>query len=335
MTTLSRRSVLALMGGMAAGGLPVQRARSGERKRILMLLWRGETNAESGFRAHLRAEGVDFDLIMRDAKMDISRVADFIEEARRTRPDLIYTWGTEVTRAVVGPYDAVDPGRHITDIPVVFTAVTAPVESGIVPSMGPSGRNVTGVSHVPPLAVQLKALLAYRPVTRIACLYSPATTLSAMTVRELHELCSRQAIELQATAFPLTDGRPNLAALPQTLGEIARHEPQFLYLSTESVIAANAAIITDEARRLRLPTFAATEVPLRNGTALCGLVGHYDAAGRMTAHKVLQVLRETLPPGRIPVERLSRFSYVVNMKVARELDLYPPLAVMDYAELML
>ena len=45
-----------------------------------------------------------------------------------------------MTLGVVGPYDAVDPARHLTDIPVVFTMVSTPVEveGGPEPSPPPT-----------------------------------------------------------------------------------------------------------------------------------------------------------------------------------------------------
>ncbi|MEI7606526.1 MAG: ABC transporter substrate-binding protein [Rhodospirillaceae bacterium] len=337
-TGISRRRTLQLAAGMAATLLPIPSRAAippAGRKRVMMMLWRGETVAERGFRAYLAASGADIELTVRDANLDIAKVADFIAEARATRPDLIYTWGTEITRAVVGPSDAVDPLLHITDIPVVFSIVTHPVGSGIVTKIGASGRNVTGVSHVAPLATQLKALLAYRRVKRIACIYNSTTNISAVTVQELKDLCVRHGIDLVAEAFPLDEeGRPDAAAIPRLMAGIARYQPQFLYLGTDSFIAANRTVICDTARKLLLPTFAATEVLVREASALCGLVAPYDAVGRLAALKVLEVLRNGTAVGQIPIETLSRFSYIVNMRVAGELDLYPPLAVLDYAEIL-
>jgi putative ABC transport system substrate-binding protein len=41
-----------------------------------------------------------------------------------------------------------------------------------------------------------------------------------------------------------------------------------------------------------------------------------------------------MAPAAIPIETLARFSYLVNMPVAAQLDLYPPLKVLNYAELL-
>ena len=38
----------------------------------------------------------------------------------RQKPDLVVTWGTTVTEEAAGRWNAVDPRRHLTDVPVVF-----------------------------------------------------------------------------------------------------------------------------------------------------------------------------------------------------------------------
>jgi putative ABC transport system substrate-binding protein len=355
-TVIGRRRLLQLAAsGVAAGAVPASAlaaplaganpvapiaaptvpAEAKGRKRVLMMLWRGETPVEKGFRDYLKSADVDYDLIVRNAAMSLDKVKAYIAEAKETHPDLVYTWGTEVTRAVLGRYNEVDPAVNITRIPVVFTVVTTPVGAGIVPAMGPSGRNFTGVSHVPSLDVQLNALQAYRPVKRLAVINNPTTRLSAIIVRGLMRACERRGIDLHIASLSKdAQGNPSAASIPGVMQAIARWKPDFLYLSTDSFIAANAAAITGIADQLRIPTFAASEVPLRRGTALCGLVGRYEAVGRMTAYKVLQILRDGIPPGRIPIETLHRFSYIVNMDVAGDLGVYPPLAVLDYAELI-
>lgn len=40
------------------------------------------------------------------------------------------------------------------------------------------------------------------------------------------------------------------------------------------------------------------------------------------------------PPGRIPVETLKRFSLLVNMRVAHSLRMYPPIDMLNYAEVI-
>ena len=103
--------------------------------RIYAITFRGMTDVERGFQEYFTARRIPVQILWRDLNRDPTRMPGFIEEIRATRPDLIYTWGTSVTLGVVGSYDTYDPAKNITDIPVVFTLVAAPVLAKIVPDV--------------------------------------------------------------------------------------------------------------------------------------------------------------------------------------------------------
>lgn len=319
------------LAGMAAGA---GAAVTGRRPVILMILWRGETAVEQGFRAQLADEGIDAQLVVRDAGQDVRKVVEFATEAKALRPDLIYVWGTPATLALVGRRGEAEPSRHVTDIPVVFTMVSAPVAVRLVDASRVSNRNVTGTSHVVPVADQLKAVRTYRRFSRLAVVYNPLEANSIVNINELREQARQRSFTLIEEAVPLLDGRPNPAELPGVLARLAARDPQFLYLGPDSFIGANGPLITSLALELRLPTFSATEPLLRKADALFGLVSRYDNLGRLTAHKVAEILRHGRPAGSIPVETLSRFSLVIRMDIARRLGFYPPISMLDYAELV-
>jgi putative ABC transport system substrate-binding protein len=212
--------------------------------------------------------------------------------------------------------------------------VTAPVAVRLVDGSGLSRRNITGTSHVVPVADQLKAMRTYRPFSRLAVLYNPAESNAVLTLEDLRDEARRQAFTLIEEPVPLRNGQPDPQGLPAALERIAAKDPQFLYLGPDSFIMANIGAVTSRAVALGLPTFSAVEPPLRTGSALFGLVSRYYNLGRLTAHKAVQILREGRPPGTIPVETLSRFSLVIRMDVAQRLSFYPPLSMLDYAELI-
>jgi putative ABC transport system substrate-binding protein len=260
-------------------------------------------------------------------------VPGFIAEARALKADLIYTWGTPVTLAVAGRYD--DPVKPVTDIPVVFTMVSSPIGAGIVKTLVSSGRNLTGACHVVPIAQQMTAIRTYRRFDRLAAIYNPAEANSLPNMKELRAVAAQERLQLVERPVPLdANGQPIAAALPDMVRQLVADGVQLLYIGPDSFLAANRRILTEAALANRLPTYSATEFALREGKALFGLVSGYEAVGRLTAHKAAQILVEGRAPSSIPVETLARFSYLVNMSVAAELDLYPPLKVINYAELL-
>ena len=303
--------------------------------RIYMILYRGETPVEQGFRDYFTSRGVPVELIVRDVAQDVSKVAGLVAEARALKVDLVYTWGTPVTLAVVGKHGKADPAINITDIPVVFTMVASPEGSGLVASRASSTRNITGTSHVVPVDQQLSAMRAYRGFKKIAVIFNPTEPNSVLNVKDLRNAATREGFKLIETPIPLDDQKKPLeSSLPTLIAEIARKKPDYLYLGPDSFVGANRKPITEAALEHGLPVFSATEVALREGKALFGLVSRYDNVGRLTAYKAEQILVRKTRPSDIPIETLNRFSYIVNMSVATELGVYPPLKVVNYAEII-
>eukprot|EP01034_Spumella_vulgaris_P025812 gene25812-32307_t len=314
---------------------PVPPAAAIHPPRIYMILFRGETAVEKGFRDYFSVNGMPVELIVRDVALDVGKVPQLIAEARAMKADLIYTWGTPVTLAVAGKEGAVDPSRHVTDIPVVFTMVASPQGSGLVKSLASSGRNITGACHVVPPAQQLSAIRAYRRFERLAIIYNPAEPNSVQNVKDLRAVAASARFQLLERPVPLdAKGLPLAGELPAMVAELAQQNVQLLYIGPDSFLAANRKALTEAALAARLPAFSATEIALREGKALFGLVSGYESVGRLTAHKAQQILRQRMAPAAIPIETLARFSYLVNMPVAAQLDLYPPLKVLNYAELL-
>jgi putative ABC transport system substrate-binding protein len=303
---------------------------------IFMILGRGETEVEQGFRDYFRDKGIDIKVTVRNIENDVRNLPPFIAEAKRLRPDLVYTWGTGATVGTVGTYDAVDPDKHITDIPVVFTLVTSPVGAKIVPSFESSGRNVTGASHVVPLESQVNALRVYRPFDTLAAIFNPLERNSVQQVEELRRMGTEQGFSVIERPVPLdAKGAPDPDALPGLVAEVAALHPDFLYMGPDTFVAGvHRDVVTAEANRLGLATFSATEGPLRQASALFGLVTRYYNLGRLTAYKAEQILVGGKDPKDIPVQTLTRFSYIVNMQVAKDLHLYPPMTVLRFAEIL-
>jgi putative ABC transport system substrate-binding protein len=303
--------------------------------RIYAITFRGMTDVERGFQDYFAARRIPVQITFRDLNRDPSRMPAFIEEIRRTRPDLVYTWGTSVTLGVVGTYDAVDPAQNITDIPVVFTLVAAPVLAKIVPDLKSSRRNVTGVYHVAPTEAQIRAMASYRPIKSIGILYTPTEQNSVVVVDEVREVSKRLGFSVVAKPLHLDANRKVTAdGAPEMIRELKQQKVDWLYLPPDSYLGTQAKnVIIPAAMSVGLPTFASTEQLMETG-ALAGLISRYHAIGQFTAYKAEQILINKVPPSRIPVETLTRFSLQVRMDVAEQLRLPPPLPMFNYAELI-
>ena len=337
----SRRKLLA--GPLAlglVGSMPGHLRASAEGKSVFMVLWRGETEVEEGFRAHFDEADCPIDITVRSLDRDVSNLPPIIAEIERVQPDLVYTWGTSVTLGIAGRAPELSEGPDdyppmILDRPILFTMVSQPVRSRIIEEFGPTGRNVTGVSHIVPVETQLKAMLAYMPVDRIAVIFTPTETNSVLAVEQLAALGDREGIRIDEFPVPLdSGGNPSRQALPELIDKAADGGPQFLYLGPDSFVGEHAKYITGLANDKRLPSFASTERMLAASDALYGLVAPYRKVGRFTATKAEQILCGEEAVSDIPVEVMPDFSYQIRADVAQSLNILPNLSLLDYAEII-
>jgi putative ABC transport system substrate-binding protein len=338
--TATRRRLIAAAAASALPDLVLAQAASSTKSstkpfRIYAITFRGMTDVEKGFAEYFTARKIPVQIIYRDMNRDATRLAVFLDEIRTTKPDLIYTWGTSVTLGVVGPYDAVVPGQHITDIPVVFTLVASPALAKIVQDTKAPGRNVTGVTHVGPTDAQIRAMAAYRPFKTLGVLYTTSERNSVVVIEEIRRLGREQGFHTVERTFRMDANRkPTAEGAAELVRELKEGGAQWLYLPPDSFLGTLAeGIIIPTAMELGLPTFASTEQLMQAG-ALSGLVSRYYSVGQFTAHKAEQILVGKQSPASIPVETLQRFSYQIRMPAARRLNLPPPLPMLSYAELI-
>jgi putative ABC transport system substrate-binding protein len=316
-------------------GAPARR-QSSRPYRIYAITFRGMTEVEKGFEEYFASRKIPVQIIYRDLNRDASRLPGFLDEIRSMRPDLIYTWGTSVTLGVLGPYDAVNPSQHITDIPVVFTLVASPTLAKIVPDKeSATRRNVTGVVHVAPVAAQIKAMAAYRPFQTLGVLYTPTEQNSVVVLGEIRKLGRELGFDTVSRTFRMDANRKVSAdGAADLVRELKEAKAQWLYLPPDSFLGTLAQdVIIPAAMEVGLPTFASTEQLMQAG-ALSGLVSRYYSVGQFTAHKAEQILIGKQAAETIPIETLKRFSYQIRISVAEKLKLPPPLPMLSYAEIL-
>ena len=305
---------------------------------IYMITFRGETDVDKGFRAYLAEAGVAVRYTVRDLGQDVGRMAALRREIRALAPDLIYVWGTPATLALVGPFDAPADSAtspYIHDIPVVFALVAAPVRARIVASERGHGRNVAGVVHVVPFDVQLRAMQRYRPLQRLGVLYNAAEANARAIVQEARQVCAQQGVELLTLRLPTNaQGQPSAEHLAAHIAQLHGQGAQWLYLLPDTFVGTLYERITPLANQLQLPCFGAVELAVRTGGALLGLVSRYYAVGQLAGAKALEILQGGHSPEQAGVQTLPRFALMVNMAAAHRLRMYPPMDMLNFAEII-
>lgn len=303
--------------------------------RVLMVTWRGCEEACRGFLDYVAGWDAEVSVIMRDADTDASRLAEFVAEVDELRPDLMVTWGTSVTLGMIGTLDD-DEGPFVTDVPTVFMIVADPVGARIVESYQRSGRRyVTGTRNRVPEETQLRVISEYLPVERIGLVYNDNEVNAVLNAAEIRRLASERDIEVfERVLANDASGAPLVDDIPQAMADMARNGVDILYVGSSSFIIANAEAFTASALEHGLPVATAYEALVRDAHALIAVASPYYNVGQLAGYQAERILLQGRTPGELEILGLDRFTVLVNLESAKALELYPPLLVLRYAEVV-
>jgi putative ABC transport system substrate-binding protein len=209
------------------------------------------------------------------------------------------------------------------DIPIVFTAVTAPVEAGLVADLNHPGGNVTGLSDLSPLAQHLNLILEISPeVKRLGIPYNPGEANAVTLVRLMTTYAQDRGLEVvEATASKSADV---VAAARALVGQA-----DAIYVPTDNTVVSALESLIVVARQAKVPVFSGDTDSVARGCI--GSIGFdYFQVGVQTGKIVARVLNGE-KPGDIPIEVASGTDLVLNPAAAESFGVTIPAALLARA----
>lgn len=314
---MKRREFITLLGGAAAGWPLAASAQQPERPVIgLLLIGTPSSYDLSGFRQGLKdagyVEGQNLAIEYRFANDDPARLPELASDLVRRQVRVIATVANGL--AARAAKDATNT------IPIVFGYGIDPVKQGLVASLNRPGGNVTGVISLANelFGKQLGILYELLPQTvHIGVLANPKSATHESIVKDTQAAASAigQTIEI------LDAG---------TSGEI---DAAFVRFGDEK--RAQGLLVTNDpfflARRVQLAILAARYAvpaiyPFREMVDAGGLLSYGPNLAdrdRQAALYVGRILKGE-NPADLPVQQMSKFELVINLKTAKALGLSVP-----------
>jgi putative ABC transport system substrate-binding protein len=227
----------------------------------------------------------------------------------RSRVDVIVAFGTTAARAALSA---------TSTIPVVFISGD-PVGTGLAASLARPGANGTGVSTLSSELVpkRLELLLQIAPrVRRVILLGNPSSALHAGVLREAQKASQTLSIHIiTLNARNADELNAALRGVQRSAGDAFTVSPDFLFLVNKERIAAAVA-------KAKLPAI----FPVRDYHDAGVLMSYGPGAremGRQAATYVHKILKGA-KPADLPIEQISKYELVIDLRVARELGLDVP-----------
>lgn len=313
----------------------VPAAETGEPKTVYAIYWRGCEESCQGYRDYLAENMPGTQVIIRNADRIAERIPGYLDEARKLKPDLLLSWGTTVTLKTAGRLSDLDDPRFNHDIPQIFTIVADPVGSGIIESLDDTGRaNLTGTLNRVPETVNINAMRTYLPsFQRLGLIYNSNEPNSVLKKQELEMLAPQMDIELVAMELALdANGAPLVEDIPVKMAQLKEEGVDFLYLGSSSFLNTQRDLFTSSAVENGIPVLSPYEHMVTESNALMSVSARYYQVGLLAGELTEKILKEGVSPGDLPVAPMKNFAYVVNMDVARRLNLFPSVGILQFAE---
>lgn len=266
--------------------------------------------AEEGY-----VEGENLTVDLQNAQADFATAQTIAQRFKQNDVDLVLAIATPSAQTAA---------NIIKNTPVLITAVTDPVEAGIVKSMEKPGANITGTTDMNPVAEQLNLIKEFLPkVEEIGILYNPGEINSVVQVDIAKEKAADMGIKINEAT--VSNSSEVSLAVSSLIGNV-----DAIYVPTDNIIVSAMPTVLQTAHNRNVPVFASENNSVKQG-AIATLGIDYYQLGRQTGSMAVKILNGS-NPAEMPVESSKELKLYINQKSAEEIDLEIPEKLMESAD---
>ena len=323
---MKRREFIAVFGGAAAWPFATHAQRPERMRRVAVLMDRPEdfpfTRASVAALGKALAdlgwiEGKNIRIDYRFAAGNPTLFRAYAAELVGQSPDAILASTTPGLTAV---------REETRTIPIVFVAVSDPVDQGIVHSLARPGGNVTGFtdSDAPVLGKWLQLLKDVAPsITRVAVIFNPGNPALDLYNRAIET--AAPSLGMTVTLAPVDDD----AGIEKAITAHAREPNGALIAYPQPFLATHSGAIMAAAARNHLPLMSGPAITRAGGLMSYWIDG--VALYAQAASYVDRILKGT-SPADLPVQQPTKYSLIINLRTAKELGLTMPPSILALAD---
>ena len=322
---MQRRDFIKVIAGSAAAWPLVARAQRPAKSVIGFLSMASRSTFASrieGFRLGLRdfgyIEGTNITVEYRFAEGHYERLPELAAELVRSKVDLIVTHGTPGSLAAK---------RATTTIPIVMTSIGDPVATGIVASIARPGGNITGQTFFNPelRAKRIELLKEVMPhLTHVAVILNADNPAAVGPEFQAMEKAA-QALNIKLQPFRLREPSELVSAFEK----MEQAQAEAVETGDDPLSVGNVGAIVALAARGRLLSIGPEDVPRAGG--VIGYGADIVALFRHAAFFVDRILKGA-NPADLPIERASKFQFILNRKAAKALGFEVPQSILLRAD---
>lgn len=246
---------------------------------------------------------IDYD----NAQGDQTNLKAICQKFANNDYDMIVAIATPSAQAAVG---------ETKKIPVVFSACTDPLGSGLVNSLEKPGGNVTGTSDA--ISAEKIMELAQRitpGIKTIGALYNSGETNSIAVINNLKEYAKKNGMTVvEGTVTNSSEVQQAAASLAGKVDAI--------FSPIDNTVASAMPVVTKVANQAKVPVYVGADSMVKDGgLATYGI--NYEILGQETANMATEILNGK-NPGDIPVMTMTDMDIYLNKSTAAAIGVTIP-----------
>lgn len=210
-----------------------------------------------------------------------------------------------------------------SDIPVLFSACTDPVGSGLVTSLEKPGKNVTGTSDAVSAEKIMELAKRITPdIKKIGALYNSSETNSISVINNLKEYAAKNGMEV-------IEGTVTNSSEVQQVTQSLATQVDALFSPIDNTIAQAMPVVAQVTESTKTPMYVGADSMVNDGgLATYGI--NYISLGQETGNMAAEILNGK-NPGDMPVRTISDVEIYVNAATAEAIGVTIPEDVLSEA----
>ena len=264
-------------------------------------------------------DGKTMKLVFANAQGNLSTASLIADQFTSIHPSVVIAISTPSAQTLVKP-------MRDREVPLVFTAVTDPLEAKLVTTLSTRPEGVTGVSDALSPGPQLDLVLKLVPhAQNIGVVYNSGETNSAKAVQQLQEEATKRGLTLvTATADKSSE---ILSSTTKLVGKV-----DAIYVPNDNTAVASIEIIAQLGKKFKIPVFAGDVGSVERGAVAAQA---YDRVvlGKAAGDLAVKILKGK-KAGDLAIETDHPLLLMVNLKAAEEMGVTIPNDVKDKAKLI-
>lgn len=326
-TKVSKLMALGLAGlltltGCSTGAPTSGESNSGEEKYTIGISQLAEhpalDDARRGFEDGLKELGVEAEILYQNAQGDIPNTVAISQKFVKDGVDLIYAIATPAAQSAK---------QATTDIPILFSAVTDPVQSEIVADWENVGGNITGTSDMADVQGQLKMFKELDPsIKTIGILYNTSEANSEIQIADVEKYAPEEGLTVE------TMGVSSINEIPQALDSLLG-KVDAIYAISDNMVASSVELVNKKLLEKKMISVGAEESQVGGGILITNGLSYYEL-GKQTAKMAKEILVDGKDVSSLPVGMAEKTVTVVNEKSLDALGLDKNLPIFKDANMV-